>query len=71
MGNELKELDVVALLEPLPYLSLKRGMVGAVVALHDDPRLCSVEFVIDKEGATRLVNDIETRLLLPLQWWRR
>lgn len=73
MGNErdafLKAGDVVALLEAMPHLSLNRGTVGAVVLAHRDPRLVSVEFVINRQNETVLVSDIETRLLLPLMWW--
>lgn len=71
MSDLLKELTVVALLQELKLgdRTVPRGAVGAVVRADKDPRLCDVEFVINREGETLLVNSIETQLLLPLMWW--
>jgi hypothetical protein len=62
----IRELDVVALMEDLPDLSLLRGQVGTVVLLHDADAF-EVEFV-DLDGQTYALEVIRRSQLLRLYY---
>jgi hypothetical protein len=53
--DEIKLLDVVALLEDLPAEGLRRGEVGTVVEIFSEqpdlPKACLIEFSGDDGGA--------------------
>jgi hypothetical protein len=70
--DEIKSLDVVALLVDLPEHSLRRGAVGTVVevftASAEHPSGYMVEFV-DQAGQTYAVADItDATQLIPLRF---
>lgn len=64
MNAELKELDVVALIEDLPAEELRRGQVGTIVHVHA-PGVFMVEF-IGLDGRTYAVADLRSEQLLQL-----
>ena len=70
--DEIKSLDVVALLVDLPEYRLRRGAVGTVVevftATPEHPAGYMVEFV-DEEGQTYAIADVtDAAQLIPLRF---
>lgn len=65
MTNEIKLLDVVALLEDLPEHGLVRGNVGTVIEILA-PDVFEVEFS-DDEGHTYASISTKADLLMPLR----
>jgi hypothetical protein len=51
MKNDIKLLDVIALIEDLPQYNLSRGQVGAIVEVFSEGKAFEVEFS-DREGRT-------------------
>ncbi len=51
MKNDIKLLDVIALIEDLPQYNLSRGQVGAIVDVFSEGKAFEVEFS-DREGRT-------------------
>ncbi len=66
MNQEIKLLDVVALLKALPGQHLKAGQVGTVVEVYGDDDF-EVEFV-DKKGQTIAILPLKGADLLLLQY---
>ncbi len=66
MNQEIKLLDVVALLKAIPTESLKAGQVGTVVEIFSDDDF-EVEFV-DKQGRTIAMLPLQRSDLLVLQY---
>ncbi len=66
MHPEIKLLDTVALLRPLPAEGLQKGQVGAVVEIFPDGT-CEVEFV-DKLGHTIALVPLKPADLMVLQY---
>ena len=66
MNQEIKLLDVVALLKAQPSLNLKAGQVGTIVEIFGD-RDFEVEFV-DKQGHTIAMLPLKKTDLLVLQY---
>jgi hypothetical protein len=60
----MKLLDIVALLEDLPELSLVRGQVGAIVEEYE-PNVFEVEFS-DKNGRAYAIETLNSAQLLVL-----
>jgi len=46
-----KEYELVRLKQPVPFVGLNAGAVGAIVMVYDDPPAYEVEFT-DSSGAT-------------------
>ncbi len=69
--NEIKQLDVVALLEDVPEEDLKRGEVGTVVEVFADradlPGAFLVEFS-DRTGAAYAFADLSPEQLIKLHY---
>jgi len=66
MNQEIKLLDVVALLKAMPAQNLKSGQVGTVVEVFGDDDF-EVEFV-DKQGRTIAMLPLKRVDLLVLQY---
>lgn len=66
MEHEIKLLDVVALLRPIPEKGLKTGQVGAVVEVLDK-EVFEVEFC-DKKGRTLAMLPVKRADLLLLRY---
>lgn len=66
MNQEVKLLDVVALLKSIPEQSLKIGQVGTVVEVLDEHHF-EVEFV-DKKGRTLVSITLEDTDFLVLNY---
>ncbi len=66
MNQEIKLLDVVALLKAIPAENLKKGQVGTVVEVFSDEDF-EVEFV-DKQGRTIAMLPLKSTDLLVLQY---
>jgi len=66
MNQEIKLLDVVALLKAIPTHNLKAGQVGTVVEVFGDDDF-EVEFV-DKQGRTIAMLPLKRVDLLVLQY---
>ena len=66
MNQEIKLLDVVALLKAIPSENLKVGQVGTVVEVYSDDDF-EVEFV-DKKGRTIAMLPLKRADLLVLQY---
>lgn len=66
MNQEIKLLDVVALLKAIPAQHLKTGQVGTVVEVFGDNHF-EVEFV-DKQGRTIAMLPLKKEDLLLLQY---
>ncbi|MFN0213075.1 MAG: DUF4926 domain-containing protein [Saprospiraceae bacterium] len=66
MNQEIKLLDVVALLKAMPAQKLKAGQVGTVVEVFGDNDF-EVEFV-DKQGRTIAMLPLKKADLLVLQY---
>ena len=64
LNTEIKELDVVALLDDAPEYNLARGQVGTVVQDLDEETVL-VEFA-DARGAAYAIEAIPKIQLLPL-----
>jgi hypothetical protein len=64
MNSQLQLLDVVALLEDLPALSLRKGEVGTIVEEFGD-EVVEVEFA-DKRGIAYAFADLPRTKLLHL-----
>jgi hypothetical protein len=64
MADEIRELDVVALLNDLPEERLRRGQVGTVV-MDFGPEAAEVEFV-DQQGKTYALLTIPKSQLMRL-----
>lgn len=47
MPEEIRELDVVALIKDLPVQGLSRGQAGTVVYVHDQGEAFEVEFIVE------------------------
>jgi hypothetical protein len=43
-ATEIKESDMVALVSDMPDLDLKAGMIGTVVHVYSNGRICEIEF---------------------------
>jgi len=65
MGNEIKLLDVVALIDDMPEHGLVRGHVGTVVEVLA-PGVLEVEFS-DDEGRTYASVSARAEQLMPLR----
>jgi len=62
MNNNFEILDVVALMENIPKINLKKGCLGTIVEiLNDDNYL--VEF-IDRNGVTIAMPSLRTNQLM-------
>ncbi|MBP6827708.1 MAG: DUF4926 domain-containing protein [Saprospiraceae bacterium] len=66
MNQEIKLLDVVALLKVMPDQNLKVGQVGTVVEVYSDDDF-EVEFV-DKKGRTLAMLPLKREDLLVLRY---
>ena len=66
MNQEIKMLDVVALLLDMPIEGLKKGQVGTVVEIFDKG-MFEIEFV-DKLGRTVAMLPIHKSAILLLQY---
>jgi hypothetical protein len=66
MNQEIKLLDVVALLKALPAENLKKGQVGTVVEVFSEEDF-EVEFA-DKHGKTIAMVPLKNSDLLVLQY---
>lgn len=66
MNQEIKLLDVVALLKVVPDQNLKVGQVGTVVEVYSDDDF-EVEFV-DKKGRTLAMLPLKREDLLVLRY---
>lgn len=66
MNQEIKLLDVVALLRPIPAENLKVGQVGTVVEVFSDDDF-EVEFA-DKQGRTIAMLPLKRADLLVLRY---
>ena len=66
MNQEIKLLDVVALLKAIPTENLKAGQVGTVVEIFSDNDF-EIEFV-DKQGRTIAMLPLKRADLLVLQY---
>jgi hypothetical protein len=66
MNQEIKLLDVVALLRAMPAEHLKKGQVGTVVEVFSEEHF-EVEFV-DKNGRTISILTLKSSDLLLLQF---
>ena len=66
MNQEIKLLDVVALLRAMPSQNLKSGQVGTVVEVFGNDHF-EVEFV-DKQGRTIAMLPLKKADLLVLQY---
>ena len=53
-----KELEVVVLAEDLPDDGLTKGMVGAIVYIHEKPYLAYMVEFVDDEGRTIAMPDL-------------
>ena len=62
--NDLKLLDVVALLDDLPAHRLRRGQVGTIIEILG-PAIYDVEFC-DDQGRTYALASLRKDQLLPL-----
>jgi hypothetical protein len=60
----MKLLDVVALIQDLPTLSLCKGQVGTIVEVYE-PNVFEVEFV-DLQGKTYAVETLNASQLMQL-----
>ncbi len=61
----LRELEVVALVHPVPQAGLAAGERGTVVTVLGDGEACIVEFV-NAEGRTTAIETIEASGLRPV-----
>jgi hypothetical protein len=66
MNQEIKLLDVVALLKAIPAENLKKGQVGTVVEVFSEEDF-EVEFA-DKQGKTIAMVPLKNSDLLVLQY---
>lgn len=66
MNQDIKLLDVVALLKSIPAQHLKAGQVGTIVEIFGDDDF-EVEFV-DKQGRTIAMLPLKKKDLLVLQY---
>lgn len=66
MNNQLKLLDIVALIEDLPEHSLFRGQVGTIVEILA-PDVYEVEFS-DEEGQMYAMQALRTDQLMVLHY---
>ena len=66
MEQNVKNLDVVALLADVPEAKLARGQVGTVVDMQDGKNLL-VEFV-DEQGKTYALAPVEAGKVLVLHY---
>lgn len=66
MNQEIKLLDAIALLRPIPAENLKIGQVGTVVEVFSDDDF-EVEF-IDKQGRTIAMLPLKRADLLVLRY---
>jgi hypothetical protein len=65
MKDEVKLLDVVALINDVPQHRLHRGEIGAVVECHGD-EIFDLEFVA-QDGYTYALVTLPAELLIPLR----
>ena len=66
MDVPLRELDLVAVLDPPPESGVKRGWVGAIVLVHDEHQV-EVEFV-DAAGVAKVLTPLPAQNLLRLEY---
>ncbi len=66
MNQEVKLLDVVALLKAMPAYNLKAGQVGTVVEIYGEDDF-EIEFT-DKKGRTMAMLPLKRTDLLVLQY---
>jgi len=66
MKQEIKLLDVVALLKPIPEEGLRKGQVGAVVEILA-PDVFEIEFC-DRFGKTLAILPVKEKDLLLLKY---
>lgn len=64
MDSSIKLLDVVALVEDLPALGLRRGQVGTIVEVYE-PEVFEVEFS-DIKGRAYAIETLEANQLMQL-----
>lgn len=64
MNSSIKLLDVVALVEDLPAVGLRRGQVGTIVEVYE-PEVFEVEFS-DIKGRAYAIETLEANQLMPL-----
>lgn len=53
-----EEFEVVVLAEDLPDIGLTKGMLGAIVFIHEKPYLAYMVEFVDEEGRTMALPDL-------------
>jgi hypothetical protein len=67
MDQTIEELDIVALIEPLPEERLPAGQAGTVVLVHGNGEAFEVEFILAPHRS--IVASVPREKLLKLHGW--